>query len=67
MLTADWPLDDPEALADTIEMGAMLSRYLDRWGARGYDEARAVAVAAGRASGYVAVPDDDCECDGDAR
>lgn len=58
-----WPLSDAVALAETIEMGAMLSRYLDRWGARGYDEARAIATAAGIAGGYVAVPDDDCERD----
>lgn len=64
MLDVDtWPLNDGDALADTIEMGAMLSRYLDRWGPRGYDEVRAIATAAGIAGGYVAVPDDDCECD----
>lgn len=58
-----WLLENPEAMSDTLEMGAVLSRYLDRWGPRGYDEARAVATAAGIAGGYVAVPDDDCECD----
>lgn len=64
MPSADsWLLSNHDALADTIEMGAMLSRYLDRWGARGYDEARAIATAAGIAGGYVAVPDDDCECE----
>ena len=58
-----WLLDNPEAMSDTLEMASMLSRYLDRWGARGYDEARAVAVRAGIAGGYVTAPDDDCDCD----
>ena len=64
MLDLDaWPMNDPEAFAETVEMGAMLSRYLDRWGARGYDEAYAIACAAGIAGGYVVVPDDDCNCE----
>ncbi|GAA1833332.1 hypothetical protein [Agromyces salentinus] len=63
-----WLLDDHEALVDTIEMGSMLSAYLDRWGARGYDEVAAIAIAAGRAAGYVIdrepAPDaEGCECD----
>lgn len=49
----DWPLCDPDALADTLDMGAMLAAYIDRHGARGYMEARAVAVGLARDAGYL--------------
>lgn len=59
MTCQHWPLCDPEALADTFDMGAMLAAYITKYQQRGFMEARAVAVGLARDAGWELLPSSD--------
>jgi hypothetical protein len=59
----DWPLCDPrpEAVGDTVEMAVVLAAYVGKYGPRGFNEARHVAVGVGRDAGWLTLPSTEAE------